>query len=457
MSLMNKRLFANGFTGHYLLFVPLLVYLPLSFLYLFAVPAGESPDEPGHLQCIEQVSLLGRLPEIEPKPEGDAWWSRGRIISGRMCYHMPLYYLVAGGVQKVTATAVSEPIHYEFPPTNPNFGPDPALFEHPVKASLWTYTEPIHLLVLRFLSILLGGVTVWASYAVARRLLPGQQMVALLAGLLTAVWPQFVYLSRSLNNDSLATALSVSILVILLDVQQPQRFVWAALLAVLALFTKLSVAFTLAAMLLVWGLEFWRLPQQRREYIRTLLICLALFVGAFLLLYLTPTLWRHFTQGSGAFSSVSESAREWTYWREVLQLTASSGWVRFGWMNVAAPQGHAYVWWGFLLGTAVLGIWVIGRFSQGGNSRLQLLICGIWLLFIILSYLQINLNRLQPQFRFALAAIPILTTWSAAGWWGMVKGNGRLATLTTASIIAILFFYNIWVVFSVIKLAYPWW
>jgi hypothetical protein len=457
MSLMIKRVFADNVTGHHLLFVPLLVYLSLSLLYLFAVPAGESPDEPGHLQCIEQVSLLGRLPEIEPKPEGDEWWSRGRIISGRMCYHMPLYYLVAGGVQKVTATAVSEPIHYEFPPTNPNFGQGTALFDHPVKPSFWTYTEPTHLLVLRLLSILLGGVTVWASYAVARRLLPGQPMVALLAGLLTAVWPQFVYLSRSLNNDSLATALSVTILVILLDVQRPQRFVWAALLAVLALFTKLSVAFTLAAVLLVWGLEFWRLPGQRREYMRTLLICLALFVGAFLLLYFTPTIWGHFRQGSGAFSSVSESAREWTYWREVLQLTASSGWVRFGWMNVAAPQGHAYAWWGFLLATAVLGIWVIGWSGVGGNGRLHLLICGIWLLFITLSYLQINLNRLQPQFRFALAAIPILTTWSAAGWWGVVKGNGRLATLTSATIIVILVFYNIWVVFSVIKLAYPWW
>lgn len=454
---MNKQIAVKRIVGRAALLIPLTIYLLLSILYLLAVPPGESPDEPGHLQCIEQVSLLGRLPQIDPRPQGDVWWSRGNIVSGRMCYHMPFYYLLAGGLEKVTATAVAEPIHYEFPPSNPNFGPTPGMFTHPMKASFWAIGQTIYLVVLRLFSIVLGGVVVWASYAVARRLLPEQPLVSLLAALFTAVWPQFVYLSRSLNNDALATALSVVVLVILLDVQRPQRFVFAAILAILALFTKLSVAFTIVAVLLVWTLEFWRFPAQRRQYLWSLLVCLVLFAGAFLLLFLTPTLWLHFTQGSRSFSALSESVGEWSYWRDVLQLTASSGWVRFGWMNVAAPQNHAYVWWVILLGTAVLGIRFINRETNEKNGRLKLAICSLWLFLIALSYLQINLNRLQPQFRFALASIPLLTVFSAAGWLSWLKGNGRSAVFLITSIVVILFFYNIWVVFSIIAPAYNWW
>jgi Dolichyl-phosphate-mannose-protein mannosyltransferase len=453
---MNREAKKMWVFRHKFLLIPLTIYLLLSLLYLFAVPPGESPDEPGHLQCIEQVSLLGRLPQIDPKPEGDVWWARGKIISGRMCYHMPLYYLLAGGLQKGVATAVSEPIDFQFPPTNPNFGPSPAMFEHPAKASFWTWVEPTHLFILRLFSIVLGGVTVWASYVISRRLLPRQPKVALLAALLTAVWPQFLFLSRALNNDSLATALAVATLLILLDVQRPQRFGWAALLAVLALFTKLSVAFTAVAVLLVWGLEFLLAGSQRKQYGRSLLPVLVLFAAGFMLLFFTPTLWQHFRQSSNAFATPAAAVGEWRYWRDVLQLTASSGWVRFGWMNVAAPQGQAYVWWGVLLATAVLGGLFIYKSSKKITVRLQLTVMLVWLLLIGLSYLQINLNRLQPQFRFALATIPLLTTLSAAGWMRIMKGNGRLQNLAIFSISTSLLLYNGWVILYILKPAYNW-
>ena len=441
-----------------MLLIPLSTYFVLAILYLFAVPIGESPDEPGHLQCIEQVSMLGQLPQIEPKPQWDnGWWSRGVIISGRMCYHMPLYYLVAGGVQKVVATTFAEEIDFEFPPTSQDFGPNLSMFDHSVKATFWEVFEPNHLVAVRLFSILLGGIVVWVSGLVARRLFPEQPLVGLLAGYLTAVWPQFVYLSRSLNNDGLATALAAMLLAVLLNVGRPQRFIFASLLAIFALFTKISVAFTVVAVLLIWGLEYWKFPSARRQYRRYLLICLALFGSAFLLLYFTPTLWQHFSQASGAFSSPNEAARQWSYWQDVFELTVSSGWVRFGWMNVAAPQWHAYVWWACLLGTAVLGFIAIFRFKKQLTIRLQLAIILVWLMLISLSYFQINLNRLQPQFRFALAAIPVLTALSAVGWWHVVRGNGRVYIIGTVITAMTLLFYNVWVIVAIINPAYQWW
>ena len=454
---MNEKLPTRPIAERFALVVALVLYLILSVLYLLAIPTGESPDEPGHLQCIEQVSILGQLPRVEPRPEGDPWWSRGKIISGRMCYHMPLYYLVAGGLQKVVAEASSESIHYEFPPINQNFGPSPALFIQPVKTSFWTYTEPFHLLALRLFSVVLGSVTIFASYIIARRLVPHQPSIASFAALLTAVWPQFVYLSRSLNNDALATALAAVVLIILLDVGKPKRFVWAALLSVLALFTKLSVVFTVFTVVLVWLGEFWKFPTRRKQYLRYLPIWAAVFVSGLLFLFFVPILREHITQSSNSFAGLSESVRTWSYWQEVLRLTASSGWVRFGWMSVASPQNHAYIWWLLLLGTAIFGFTLIVRAETGANGRFKLTICVIWLMFLVLSYLQINLNRLQPQFRFLLATIPILTTLSAAGWIGILKPNYQVMRIGMVSIIASLFFYNIWVINSIVRQAYLWW
>ena len=94
-------------------------YLTLALLYMLAIPAGESPDEPSHLQCIEQVSLRNRIPVIDPRPQGTVWWARERIISGLVCFHMPLYYLLAGYTQKLVHLISATPIHYEFPPNNP--------------------------------------------------------------------------------------------------------------------------------------------------------------------------------------------------------------------------------------------------------------------------------------------------------------------------------------------------
>ena len=453
LDFMNKSLNGRG-----LFLIPLLVYGFVALLYLLAVPIGESPDEPGHLQCIEQVSIQGRLPQIDPQPDwGSAWWSRGIVISGRMCYHMPLYYVMAGGVQRVVANLFAEPIDYEFPPTNQNFGPNLSLFDHTVKPSFWVFSGPMHLLALRLFSVFLGGIVVWGSVAVARRLLPKQPSVALGAGLLTAVWPQFVYLSRSFNNDSLATAISVILLVLLLQTQQPKRFVWAGLLAILAIFTKISVAFTIVAVLLVWGLEYWHYPRLRKQYWRYLFVCLTIYGVGFLALYFIPPLWEHISQTSGSFSSRNQAALQWTYWQDVLELTASSGWARFGWMNVAAPQWHAIVWWVFLLATAVLGFIMLFRKNSHLKSRLNLTIIIIWLGLVAASYVQINLNRFQPQFRFALASIPVLTTLSALGWWWLVGKNGRLYRISTVVVAVSLVLYNVWIIVTVIDQAYQWW
>lgn len=432
--------------------LPLLLYLALSVIYLFAIPVGESPDEPGHLQCIEQVALYERAPVVEPAPHGEVWWARTAVISGRMCYHMPLYYLINGYLLRFVAQLTDTPVHFELPPSNP-LGPEPAMFIHTPKPLFWHIPESLTVTVLRLLSIGFSMGVVVGSYGVTRLLFPQENNTPLLAALLTSAWPQFVYLGRSINNDVLVTAVAVGILVILLQVGNPKRFIWAGLLGGLVVLTKVSLLFTLAAIIFSWLVETWFLPQQRRQYVWALVVCLAVWAGIGLLILWHPTLNLHFSQSLGQFAQVPERVKEVSYWQDVFTLTLSSGWARFGWMNVAVADWQAYVAWGGVAITAVIGIIFFFRQSPTPHHRLQLVIVTTWLAGVLFSYIRINMTLFQPQFRFMMAAMPILMAFAATGsvkWISSHLKQQRFIGL----IIGLFVGYNLWLIFNLIIPAY---
>ena len=422
--------------------MPVILYLVLSFDYLLLIPIGESPDEPGHIQCLEQVAIANRLPRVEPPPQGERWFSRGRIISGRMCYHMPLYYVLGGWVERATAVLTGTPLPYEFPANNPLFpGRSAAMFVPQ------TTRQPTPILALRLFSILLGLATLWATYILARRLFPESDMIAILAMLIVAGWPQLVFMSRAINNDVLATAFSVLLLGVLAANQRPQRFVLAAVLSALALLTKLTVFFTIGAVILIWLWEFITSPQQRSAYLRVLTVCLFIWFGVGLLLFLHPVLNEHLRNGTSRLTPLPETVRHLNYWNEVFVETLNSGWARFGWMNIFAPDWHAYLWWGLVAMMAGLGIRYITAVSS-----VRLLIF-IWLIGVGLTYIRINLTIFQPQFRFAFATLPIIAALAAGGAWHTSQAH-KHPWLPISLLSFFWLFYNIWLLLFVIKPVY---
>ncbi len=438
-----------------LLALPVGLYIFLSVLYLLAIPVGESPDEPGHIQCIEQVSQFNRLPIVEPKPEG-RWFSREYITSGIMCYHMPLYYVIGGNVQRAVAAVTEAPLHFEFPPNNPEFIGSGVMFLHEEKPTLWLLPEPATLIGLRWLSIGLGAIVLWACFRVARRVFPGHDMIAVLSMTMAAGWPQFVYLSRAISNDVLATAIGVVILVVLLSVGRPNRFIGAAALSVLAVWTKLSVLFAVGAVLGAWLLEFLILRAQKRLYIRALLACLAIWGIGWAVIMVEPTLYKNFSSSTGRFTAVSPQANTLIYWQNFIRLTLSSGWARFGWMSVPAPLWHAYAWWAAILITGVAGLFASWRAQYTKQKKLVWFILAMWGAGLLVSYMQINLNRLQPQFRFLLTALPIITTFSAAGLLSWPSKQIRRDRTIIILLALFLLAYNLWFVIAIIKPTYGW-
>lgn len=422
---------------------PLLLYLTLAFAYLLAIPVGESPDEPGHLQCVAQVAQAGRLPQFEPPPPGYLWWQRETVISGRMCYHMPLYYLLGGLLQKGAATVTGVPLDYEFPPSRADFGRSNVMFDH-----MAAPTEPLTLLVLRLLSVVAGLPVVWLAGWLAELLFPSIPQVATAAMVLTAGWPQFLFMSRAISNDMLATGLAAAALLVLLQFGRPRRFVLVAAVMGLAVLAKLSLAFGLGVVAAVWLAEMFVYRPRWRDYAVGGGAAVLVWLAFALLVYFNPTLNRNVVISTLWTSEFSAQAARWDYWQQVVTLTLSSGYARFGWMNVAAPLWQAYGWWAAVIVLGVMGLAAVRRPSP--VQWLALLTLTLWLVALLLAYGRINLRLLQPQFRFLLTAVPILAALAGGGLLRLGWRPNWLVTMLAVMVVTL----NGWLILSVVLPTY---
>ena len=434
--------------------IPIGLYLCLSVLYLFAIPSGESPDEPSHLRCIEQVSLENRLPEVDPMPTG-LWWERTATVSGYLCHHLPLYYVAAGFVQKAVNWLTGTSLHFELPPNHPAWGSTSlSMFLHTDKTSFFMIPEPFGIVALRIMSILLGLVTIWASYRTANAILSNDPVIPLMAAILCAGWPQFLFMQRAINNDILATALASAVLVVLLKTGQPRRFIWATGLACLALLAKLTMSFTLVAVALVGGLEWLVYRTQRRAYLAPAVISLGITGTLVALLIFQPTINQHLLANQNSFGTISPQSSTLTYWLDVLKLSISSGFARFGWMNVPAPDWQAYLWWIFVAVTALIGLVSILRTPRDQHAKLLLITLFIWTAGVLFTYLRLNANRFQPQFRYAFPLLSIVCAFAAAGWLQIARRFTRKSAFVAGALIVLLVIVNIYLIAAVIMPAY---
>ncbi len=439
---------------HYQAYLPVGLYLLLSVLYLFAVPTGESPDEPSHLNCVEQVSQYNRLPEIDPIPIGLDWSSRGRIVSGVECYQMPLYYLLGGYIQQVVGSITNTPVHLEIPPNNPDWGKSPAMFLHNPKVSYFTFSELPATVAVRVMSILLGLVILWVSYRIVGVILPHNETAAVLAATLTAGWPLLIYMSRAINNDVLATALAVLVLITLMNARQPRRFIVASFWSALAILSKSTMVFTSIVVIAIYLAECLTPRTARKDYIIPGVIGLVIFLILTSAIRFQPTLFNHFNQTQMAIANIDPSVTTASYWIDVVRLSLSSGWARFGWMNLPAPDWQVYFWWLSLSIGGFIGLRAVLVRSEEKVSRIILLALGLWVVGAIAIYVRINLNRFQPQFRYVLPLIPVLSAFAAVGIFTVFGNLLQRRWVILVATAFVLLATNIWIIFGLIVPAY---
>jgi 4-amino-4-deoxy-L-arabinose transferase-like glycosyltransferase len=174
------------------LFFILIAYLILASWYSVTIPLGEAPDEAPHYSLIRYVARERGYPTGEEEHEA---------------FQPPLYYLL-GALTTFWIDTDDFVIkaNSDFSFTDP---------EAPQNLLLHTSAESFpykgwalawHLV--RLLSVIMGAVTIGATYALAREIFPRDRSIALGSVALNAFIPQFLFISGVANNDNLAAMLS---------------------------------------------------------------------------------------------------------------------------------------------------------------------------------------------------------------------------------------------------------
>ncbi len=180
-------------------------FILLAGIYSIVVPPFETPDEIWHFAFIQHVATGQGLPVSAPNTQ--ALWRQQGVQA-------PLYYLAAAGL---TAWIDQRDFPQVYERTNPHaaIGRPAAtsnrnyLIHHANEGWPWRGSL-LALHVARFFSVILGAVTLWATYRTLALLLGAD--LALLGTALFAFIPQFIFISAATSNDNGINALAALVL-----------------------------------------------------------------------------------------------------------------------------------------------------------------------------------------------------------------------------------------------------
>lgn len=454
----------------------LLLYLVLGGAYSLVVPMFEAPDEVWHYGYVHWIASGRGL--SHPDDAGGA----GVQQYAQEGSQPPLYYLLAAlltapitgpasGAQAPDEWAVS--VRY-----NPHaaIGDAEALGNrnHLLHGGWddWPWQGIAlggHLA--RFFSTLLGAITVVFAYLCGRLLVGSpasgfQQaggwhtLIPLLAAALVAFTPQFLFITASVSNDNIATAvcaagvwLGAALACGRIELRRRSLLVLGLLVGLAAL-SKLSGLLLGPFALLCVALGAWR----RRSW-RSLLVGGALVTGVALAVA-GWWYWRNWQLygdplGLAAMFAVGPARDEPAGLAELLALAPGvwrSAWAVFGWFNITAPE---WVYW-FYTGLAILALagWAplaLRRLLRQNRERqvswLAAALLAAWALAItaaLVRWAQINFPQGRLLFPAIAAAMPLLAAGLLAWWprawrrWVALILGGSMATLAAVLPFAVI-------------------
>ena len=232
------------------LIVILALYLVLAGIYSVTTPIFEASDEVWHYPFVKLLADGEGLPTLSGD-HGEPWRQEGG--------QPPLYYALGALLTRGIDTGDLHEVRW----LNPHA--DTGLIKPDGNANMVVHTERerwpyrgtvLALRMVRWMSALMGAVTVWAAYRLGREFerrgrrsdrharAPGISVVGWGVAALTAFNAMFLFITSSVNNDALVNALcAVALWMIVHYVAiRPRSWQWALLGGVLGLATlsKLS-------------------------------------------------------------------------------------------------------------------------------------------------------------------------------------------------------------------------
>jgi 4-amino-4-deoxy-L-arabinose transferase-like glycosyltransferase len=230
----KPRPIASFVRTHVGLIALLVVYYGVGVLYSVTMPIYEALDEFPHFAYVQHLVQGRGLPELDVK---DATHLVHQEVA-----QPPLYYLVGALVTFAIPTSDLRDV-----PVNPHCRSGvPAfadnnrnLYIHGSDESFPYRGNALAVHLLRWLSLVMGGGVIIATYYFALRVKPDDRLFAVLASIFTGFNPQFLFLNASVNNDNLVTLLG-NIGILLIIGMLIDRHTWR-MSAVIGLITALAI------------------------------------------------------------------------------------------------------------------------------------------------------------------------------------------------------------------------
>ncbi|MBA3874667.1 MAG: DUF2142 domain-containing protein, partial [Anaerolineae bacterium] len=245
-------------------------FLILSLIYCWATPPLEASDELWHFGMINTIANTGQLPVQHPGIK-TAYEQEGS--------QPPLYYLIAAllvkGVDRSDFDTVRQPNPHAIAGIPGNVGNKNLVLHDTPHPDLKGTVLAVY--IARLFSIVCGCITIFSIYMAAREIGVLQPTLPVLAAALTAFNPMFLFITGSVNNDNLVTALNSLVIwqmIVLFrkSVFSTRQSFLIAMLVALASLSKLSglvvLPFVLLGGLWVFSREYiqGRLKAEQHPY-----------------------------------------------------------------------------------------------------------------------------------------------------------------------------------------------
>lgn len=419
---------------HWAIGLILLAFIGLGITYSLVTPIFEAPDEIQHYFYINYLAHERALPVLTI-PEQRLFQQEGS--------QPPLYYLLGAlatfWIDTDDAPSLLRPNPYATVGNPQALGNKNAIIHTDQEAFPFHGTVlAIHLL--RFLSLLLGAITVLSTYLLVREVFPQDKTLALGTASINAFIPQFLFISGAVNNDMAVTAASSIVLLLIVRLMKAEpnwkRYLGLGLALGLAALTKLSglglIVVALAG-LLIAAMKH-RSPRVFLEGGAIILLSMLLIAGWWYLrnwsLYGDPTaLNMH-------LALMGTRKRDLTLSRFLYEMGGfkTSFWALFGWFNVLVDS-VVYRFFDLLTLVALVGlIWAIikGWRGQDRPSCSYLLPLLLWLPTLTMSFYTWTAKTRAAQGRLAFPALSVV---SLLLFWGLSQFVPRRHTKFLAAVL----------------------
>lgn len=430
------------------LWLILLGYALLATTYSVVTPLWEASDELWHYPMVKYLAEHRLQLPIQNPAETTPWRQEGS--------QPPLYYMLSAALTFWIDTSDFERVqvlnpHADMGQVVPDGNVNIAMHNPAIEAFPWQGTVlAVHLV--RLFSVFLGGVTVLMGFRLAQELFPKQPAVWYAATLFTAFNPMFLFISGSVNNDNLSTALAAILLVAIVRLLKRTTaptipmLIGIGIAAGAGMLAKFNIGFLLPIIALALGIVALRLRSWRTFLVGAVITGgLTVAIGGWWYvrnwsLYGDPTGLNVFLDIVGRRAIPANAAQLWSERHTFLM----SYWGFFGGVNVPLPtwiytvcNGLAAIALVGLVGALILT--VIGRFNPRRTNRETSNLVEQWqvwvgqgLTLIWIAVIGVGLIRWTSetwasQGRLAFAAITAISLWLAVGLWNIGRVFGRRA------------------------------